>query len=101
MVASRTGGTVAAGYRKGMSEMAADVQLGDVRTWYDDHGEGVPLVLLHPGGADARAFAPNLAALAARFHPRADPPRNLNVCLSSQSDQHQCHAPDRRAAACR
>jgi pimeloyl-ACP methyl ester carboxylesterase len=44
------------------------VQLGEVRTWYDEHGDGPPLVLLHPGGADARAWAPNLAPLAAHFH---------------------------------
>jgi pimeloyl-ACP methyl ester carboxylesterase len=42
-------------------------ELGGVRTWYDEHGEGEPAVLLHPGGADARAWAPNLDALAARF----------------------------------
>jgi pimeloyl-ACP methyl ester carboxylesterase len=47
--------------------MAGYVQLGDVPTWYDEHGGGEPLVLLHPGGADARAFAPNLGALAANF----------------------------------
>lgn len=46
------------------------VQLGEVRTWYDEHGAGEPLVLLHPGGAgvDSRAFGPNLGALSARFH---------------------------------
>lgn len=50
--------------------MAGYVDLGGVRTWYDEYGQGEPLVLLHPGGVgvDARAFAPNLAALAARFH---------------------------------
>jgi pimeloyl-ACP methyl ester carboxylesterase len=48
--------------------MAQYVELGGMRSWYDEHGEGEPLVLLHPGGADARAFAPNLDALAARFH---------------------------------
>jgi pimeloyl-ACP methyl ester carboxylesterase len=48
--------------------MAGFVELGEVRTWYDEHGEGEPLVLVHPGGADARAWGPNLAALAARFH---------------------------------
>jgi pimeloyl-ACP methyl ester carboxylesterase len=50
--------------------MANYVQLGDVRTWYDEHGDGDALVLLHPGGAgvDSRAFAPNLDALAAHFH---------------------------------
>jgi pimeloyl-ACP methyl ester carboxylesterase len=48
-----------------MIAMAAYVQLGDVRTWYDEHGEGEPLALLHPGGADPRAWTPNLDALAA------------------------------------
>jgi pimeloyl-ACP methyl ester carboxylesterase len=42
-------------------------ELGGVRTWFDERGEGEPVVLLHPGGADARAWAPNLDALAARF----------------------------------
>jgi pimeloyl-ACP methyl ester carboxylesterase len=44
------------------------VKLGEVDTWYAEHGSGVPVVLLHPGGADARAWGPNLDALAARFH---------------------------------
>jgi pimeloyl-ACP methyl ester carboxylesterase len=45
------------------------VELGGVRTWYADHGEGDPVILLHPGGAgvDARAWAPNIAAIAGRF----------------------------------
>lgn len=47
--------------------MAASVDLGGVRTWYERRGGGEPLVLLHPGGADSRAFGPNLDALAARF----------------------------------
>ena len=49
--------------------MAGYVLLDGVRTWYEKHGDGDPLVLLHPGGAgvDARAFAPNLGSLAARF----------------------------------
>jgi pimeloyl-ACP methyl ester carboxylesterase len=37
-------------------------------TWYEHRGEGDPLVLLHPGMADARAFDPNIDALAAHFH---------------------------------
>lgn len=45
----------------------ARIQLGEVDTWYEERGEGEPLVLLHPGGADARAWAPNLDALAGRF----------------------------------
>jgi pimeloyl-ACP methyl ester carboxylesterase len=47
--------------------MATHETPGGVQTWYDEHGEGEPLVLLHPGGADARAWAPNLEPLAARF----------------------------------
>ena len=47
--------------------MATNVQLGAVKTWYDEHGEGEPLVLLHGGLVDARFFDPNLPALAAHF----------------------------------
>src|SRR5215510_3624720 len=48
--------------------MAAYVQLDAVKTWYDERGEGGPLVLLHGGLVDARFFEPNLPALAAHFH---------------------------------
>jgi pimeloyl-ACP methyl ester carboxylesterase len=44
------------------------VQLGEVKTWYDEHGSGDPLVLMHGGLVDARWFEPNLAPLAERFH---------------------------------
>ena len=49
--------------------MSAYIDLGGIHTWYDERGEGEPLVLLHPGGAgvDARAWGPNLSALAQRF----------------------------------
>lgn len=49
--------------------MASYIELNGVRTWYDEHGAGDPLVLVHPGGGgvDSRAFGPNLDALAARF----------------------------------
>jgi pimeloyl-ACP methyl ester carboxylesterase len=49
--------------------VAGYVEVDEVRTRYDDYGSGEPLaLLLHPGGADARAWAPNLDALAAHFH---------------------------------
>jgi pimeloyl-ACP methyl ester carboxylesterase len=38
-----------------------------VNTWYDEHGSGDPLVLLHGGLVDARFFAPNLGPLAEQF----------------------------------
>ena len=48
--------------------MAQYVQTGAANTWYDEHGSGDPLVLLHGGLVDARFFAPNLMPLAERFH---------------------------------
>ena len=48
--------------------MEHHVELGGVRSWYAEQGDGDPLVLLHPGLVDARAFGPNLAAWSARFH---------------------------------
>lgn len=47
--------------------MARYADLDGVPTWYDEKGSGEPLVLLHPGGVDSRAFKPNLDALAAVF----------------------------------
>jgi pimeloyl-ACP methyl ester carboxylesterase len=47
--------------------MAAYADCGGVRTWYEQRGDGEPLVLLHPGGVDSRAFGPNLPAFAERF----------------------------------
>jgi pimeloyl-ACP methyl ester carboxylesterase len=47
--------------------MAGYVELEGVNTWYDQRGGGEPLALLHPGGADARAWGPNIDALDARF----------------------------------
>jgi Alpha/beta hydrolase family len=47
--------------------MAGYVQLGRVRTWYEERGKGAPLVLLHGGLGDACDFAANIDALAARF----------------------------------
>ena len=40
-------------------------RIGDVDTWWDVRGDGDPLVLLHPGGADSRAWDMNLDGLAA------------------------------------
>jgi pimeloyl-ACP methyl ester carboxylesterase len=48
--------------------MADYVELGEVRTWYDERGEGEPLVLLHGGLVDARFFEKNIDALSDRFH---------------------------------
>ena len=47
--------------------MGGYVQLGEVRTWYEEDGSGEPLVLLHPGGADSRAFEAIVPGLADRF----------------------------------
>jgi pimeloyl-ACP methyl ester carboxylesterase len=47
--------------------MADYVQLGAVKTWYDERGSGDPLVLMHGGLVDSRFFEPNLGALAEWF----------------------------------
>lgn len=43
------------------------VTSGPARTWYEQHGDGDPLVLLHGGMVDSRWFEPNLGPLAERF----------------------------------
>jgi pimeloyl-ACP methyl ester carboxylesterase len=47
--------------------MSRYVDLRGVRTWYGERGNGDPLVMLHPGLTDSRAFSPNIDAFAARF----------------------------------
>ena len=57
--------------------MATYVQLGAVRTWYDEHGEGEPLVLLHGGLVDARFFEaepPRAGRALPRLYPGAARP---------------------------
>lgn len=44
-----------------------NVQLGDVATWYDVHGDGEPVVLLHGGFVDSRMYKPALPLLVDRF----------------------------------
>lgn len=44
-----------------------NIQLGDVATWYDVHGDGEPVVLLHGAFVDSRMFAPAMPALVGRF----------------------------------
>jgi pimeloyl-ACP methyl ester carboxylesterase len=48
--------------------MGEYVQLGAVKTWYDEAGTGQPLVLMHGGLVDARFFAANIGPLAEHFH---------------------------------
>jgi pimeloyl-ACP methyl ester carboxylesterase len=48
--------------------MGEYVDLDGVRTWYDENGEGEPLVLMHGGLVDARFFDKNIPALAKHFH---------------------------------
>ena len=50
------------------NEMPNYVQLGEVRTHYEEDGNGEPLVLLHPGGADSRAWGLNVPGLVEHFH---------------------------------
>lgn len=47
--------------------MSSLVEVNGVPTWADVHGDGEPLVLMHPGGADSRAWDSNLPALTEHF----------------------------------
>ncbi|MDQ3782253.1 MAG: alpha/beta hydrolase [Actinomycetota bacterium] len=47
--------------------MAGYVELTNGSVWYDEQGEGEPLVLLHGGAVDSRFFEHNLGPLAERF----------------------------------
>ncbi|MEV0293676.1 alpha/beta hydrolase [Nocardia sp. NPDC050710] len=44
------------------------VQLGDVRTWYDETGAGEPVLLLHGGFVDSRSFDAAVPGFAEHFH---------------------------------
>lgn len=48
--------------------MGEYVQSGAVKTWYDEKGEGDPLVMLHGGLVDSRWFDPNVDAFTEHFH---------------------------------
>ena len=50
--------------------MATYIDPAGIKFWYEEHGKGEPLLLLHPGGAgvDSRAFGSNLEAFAKQFH---------------------------------
>ncbi|MFD0854065.1 alpha/beta fold hydrolase, partial [Actinomadura adrarensis] len=44
--------------------MAEYVEINGMRMWFDERGDGEPLVLLHGGLTDSRDFTGNLAVLA-------------------------------------
>lgn len=48
--------------------MGTYVQIGAVKTWYDEAGEGEPLTLLHGGIVTNETWGPQLAELPSRFH---------------------------------
>ena len=48
--------------------MGTYAQVGEVKTWYEEVGEGEPLVLLHGGIVTNETWGPQLAELPARFH---------------------------------
>jgi pimeloyl-ACP methyl ester carboxylesterase len=49
-------------------ETSKYVELSGIRTWYSEMGIGEPLIMLHPGGVDSRALAPNSKVLSVSFH---------------------------------
>jgi pimeloyl-ACP methyl ester carboxylesterase len=47
--------------------MAGTLELANGRVWYDQQGQGEPVVLLHGGAVDSRFFDHNVGTLAERF----------------------------------
>lgn len=43
-------------------------QSGTAQVWYEERGEGDPLLALHPGGVDSRSLDGNIEALSRHFH---------------------------------
>lgn len=48
--------------------MGQYTEVAGIKTWYEELGSGDPLLLMHGGLSDARAFAPNAPELARSFH---------------------------------
>src|SRR5438270_5345219 len=53
---------------EGEDAMGTYVELGGVKTWYDEAGDGEPLVLLHGGIVTNETWGPQLAELPETFH---------------------------------
>lgn len=47
--------------------MGDHIDLTDGRVWYEEHGSGDPLILIHGGAVDSRFFEHNVPALAEQF----------------------------------
>ena len=48
--------------------MGQYVQIGDLKTWYDEYGVGDPVVLLHGGLVTNDTWGPQIADFSGRFH---------------------------------
>jgi hypothetical protein len=64
--------------------------------WYDERGQGDPLVALHPGGAgvDSRALTPQLEALAEHFRVYASPMTTRSAWNTPSISTEACPAPN-------
>ena len=47
--------------------MGSYVEIGELKTWYDEQGEGEPLVLLHRGMSTNETWGPQMPHFGARF----------------------------------
>ena len=60
--------------------MAQYVEINGLRTWYDEYGDGEPLLLLHGGMCTNETWAAQVPALSERFRVRgAEVVHGLNL----------------------
>ena len=64
--------------------MGQYIDIGAVKTWYDQQGEGDPLVLLHGGLVPNESWGMQMPEFSARFEVLA-PERRAKFCAWSSS----------------
>jgi pimeloyl-ACP methyl ester carboxylesterase len=87
--------------------MGSYVEIGELKTWCDEQGEGEPLVLLHRGMSTNETWGPQMPDFGARFRVIA-PERRGHGCVTPLGEEVAstwyalgCRPPPRGIRSCR